>query len=401
MTELLPIALLANVTLGKMVQPSRKQPDEEYLPYLRAAHIQANGRLDMSVEPKMMWFSPDEQRAYQLRAGDVLLVEGGAVGRSVFLPQDLPGLGFQNALIRLRPIAGTDGRYLDYCLQSAVANGEINAFSTSVSIAHFTAEKVGRFRIPYSQPDRQRAIANYLDRETCQIDAMIAKLDALVEMLKVRRVSAIRRSTQYAEDGAKWRVVPTAHLFASIGSGTTPKGIGYYVESGAGIPWVTTSELRENLVTATFQNVTDEAVTAFSSLHIHPRGSIVIAMYGATIGRLGILDTDAAMNQACCAFSCPRDVDPRFFYYSLWGQRNDLIREAAGGGQPNINQRMLRRWRVPHPPIEEQRRIADRLDEVTGKIDAMLAKVAELKSLLIERRAALITNVITGRKKVA
>ena len=107
------------------------------------------------------------------------------------------------------------------------------------------------------------------------------------------------------------------------------------------------------------------------------------------------------MNQACCAFSCPRDVDPRFFYYSLWGQRNDLIREAAGGGQPNINQRMLRRWRVPHPPIEEQRRIADRLDEVTGKIDAMLAKVAELKSLLIERRAALITNVITGRKKVA
>ena len=123
MTELLPIALLANVTLGKMVQPSRKQPDEEYLPYLRAAHIQANGRLDMSVEPKMMWFSPDEQRAYQLRAGDVLLVEGGAVGRSVFLPQDLPGLGFQNALIRLRPIAGTDGRYLDYCLQSAVANG--------------------------------------------------------------------------------------------------------------------------------------------------------------------------------------------------------------------------------------------------------------------------------------
>ena len=62
---------------------------------------------------------------------------------------------------------------------------------------------------------------------------------------------------------------------------------------------------------------------------------------------------------------------------------------------------MLRRWRVPNPPIDEQRRIADHLDEVTGKIDAMLAKVAELKSLLIERRAALIADVVTGRKKVA
>jgi len=127
----------------------------------------------------------------------------------------------------------------------------------------------------------------------------------------------------------------------------------------------------------------------------------VIAMYGATIGRLGVLGTDATMNQACCAFSSPRDVDPRFFYYTLWGQRDDIIREAAGGGQPNISQGMLRRWRVPHPPVDEQRRIADHLDEVTGKIDAMLAKVAELKSLLIERRAALITDVVTGRKAVA
>ena len=61
----------------------------------------------------------------------------------------------------------------------------------------------------------------------------------------------------------------------------------------------------------------------------------------------------------------------------------------------------MNRARVPVPPREEQRRIADHLDEVTGKIDAMLAKVAELKSLLIERRAALITDVVTGRKAVA
>lgn len=106
------------------------------------------------------------------------------------------------------------------------------------------------------------------------------------------------------------------------------------------------------------------------------------------------------MNQACCAFSSPRNVDSRFFYYALWGQREELILEANGGGQPNISQGFLRRWRVPCPPLVEQRRIADHLDEVTGRIDAMLATIDELKALLVERRAALITDVVTGRKKV-
>lgn len=292
-----------------------------------------------------------------------------------------------------------DGGFLRWILEAAEAR--LRSEANGSTFEAITAWNVGEVPFSETKPVAQRAIADYLDRETGEIDAMIAKMDELAETLEVRRTSAMQRSTQYADDGARWNVVPTAHLFASIGSGTTPKGSGYYVESGAGVPWVTTSELRENLVTATLQDVTEEAVAAVSSLRVHPRGAIVIAMYGATIGRLGVLGTDATMNQACCAFSSPRDVDPRFFYYTLWGQRDDIIREAAGGGQPNISQGMLRRWRVPHPPVDEQRRIADHLDEVTGKIDTMLAKVAELKSLLIERRAALITDVVTGRKAVA
>jgi len=114
-----------------------------------------------------------------------------------------------------------------------------------------------------------------------------------------------------------------------------------------------------------------------------------------------VLGVEATTNQACCVFSDPRGMDMRFFYYALWGQRADIIREAVGGGQPNISQGMLRRWKIPQPPLAAQRRIADHLDEVTARIDAMLAKVAQLKTLLLERRAALITDVVTGRKEVA
>lgn len=254
--------------------------------------------------------------------------------------------------------------------------------------------------IPLPPRDTQRAIADYLDRETGEIDAMLAKLNSLSEALAERKVLVIQNLTQRSDSGVRWTAVPTAHLFSSIGSGTTPKGVHYYAESGSGIPWVTTSELRESVIVETTQDVTEEAVGALSALRVHPRGSVVIAMYGATIGRLAMLGVDAAMNQACCAFSSPRNVDSRFFYYALWGQREELILEANGGGQPNISQGFLRRWRVPCPPLVEQRRIADRLDEVTGRVDAMLATIDELKALLVERRAALITDVVTGRKKI-
>lgn len=302
-------------------------------------------------------------------------------------------------LCYLRANDDGDARYIAYAILRPLQ--QINDVTPSTTVKHLSSSDVISLKIPEYDVTTQQRIADYLDREVGQIDAMVGKLDELAETLEGRRIDALRRATQYAADGTKWPAVPTAHLFASIGSGTTPKGQNFYLPGGEGIPWVTTSELRETVINATNQDVTLEALSKVPSLPIHPKGSVVIAMYGATIGRLGVLGVDATMNQACCAFSNPRDVDLRFFYYTLWAQRDDIIREAAGGGQPNISQSMLRRWRVPHPQIDEQKRIADHLDDVTGKTDAMVAKVAELKSLLIERRAALITDVVTGKKEVS
>ena len=291
---------------------------------------------------------------------------------------------------------GVSGRWLYYWAMTI----PFALYSTDTALPSMTSSVLGRIKAPLVPYVQQCAIADYLDRETGEIDAMLAKLNSLSEALAERKVLVIQNLTQRSDSGVRWTAVPTAHLFSSIGSGTTPKGVHYYAESGSGIPWVTTSELRESVIVETTQDVTEEAVGALSALRVHPRGSVVIAMYGATIGRLAMLGVDAAMNQACCAFSSPRNVDSRFFYYALWGQRGELILEANGGGQPNISQGFLRRWRVPCPPLVEQRRIADRLDEVTGRIDAMLAKIDELRALLVERRAALIADVVTGRKQV-
>lgn len=343
----------------------------------------------------------DESPEIMLSVGDVLLTKDGATIGITNMVRELPEPATVNGSIAvISPGTGLDGRFLYWFLTSARAQSLFQLLLGGMGVPHLFQRDINRIRIPYPPLPTQKRIADYLDRETSEIDAMLAKMDELTETLEARRLSMIQRETQFASDGVRWESVPTTHVFGSIGSGTTPRAESHYTESTDGVPWVTTSELRESVITATNKRVTPEAIADVSSLKIHPKGSVLIAMYGATIGRLGTLGVDAAMNQACCAFSNPRDVDMRFFYYVLWGQRDDIVRLAVGGGQPNISQTMLRRWRIPLPPLDEQTRIADHLDEVTGTIDQMLAKTAELKSLLIERRSALVTDVVIGKKQV-
>lgn len=198
---------------------------------------------------------------------------------------------------------------------------------------------------------------------------------------------------------SEWELYKLSHAFGVIGSGTTPKSDeeSWYCESDEGIPWVTTGELRENVIFSTFKNVTHDAVKAHSSLKIHPAGSLIIAMYGATIGRLGILAVDATTNQACCVLSVPKTLEPKYAYYWLSVYKDSIISLfSTGGGQPNINQETVSSLRISAPSlIDEQTQIARFLDHEVGKIDALIAEQEKLIALLKEKRQAVISHAVT------
>lgn len=209
---------------------------------------------------------------------------------------------------------------------------------------------------------------------------------------------------KYIESGSAWlSEVPhewepwkISHAFDGIGSGTTPPSddVAWYDEGT--IPWVTTGELRESVVYQTSKSVTAAAVEKFSALRLHPAGSLAIAMYGATIGRLGILGVDATTNQACCVLSRPKNLDVRFVFYWLLGFKQILIDwYATGGGQPNINQDTIASLRIFAPRPEEQSVIAAFLDRETAKIDALIAEQEKLLTLLAEKRQATISHAVT------
>lgn len=192
---------------------------------------------------------------------------------------------------------------------------------------------------------------------------------------------------------AHWKKLRVANAFNS-GSGTTPPTDEPDWYEGT-VPWVQTSELRESVVLETEKNLTEAAIAKFSALRVHKKGSVVVAMYGATIGRVGVLGVDAAVNQACCVLSPVSNVTSKFMFWWLQSMRTVLALMGTGGGQPNISQEKIAQLRFFSPEPDEQQAIATYLDRETVRIDTLLAEKVRLTETLREYRQATISEVVT------
>lgn len=192
-----------------------------------------------------------------------------------------------------------------------------------------------------------------------------------------------------------WEVFKASHLFDNIGSGTTPKSDkqGYY-ENGE-VSWLTTGDLNDNNLTSCDGKITRNALEEHSALKEYPEGSIAIAMYGATIGKTAILQFKTTTNQACCVFSASSKIYNKYFHYQLLALKPYILSLALGGGQPNINQEILRSLKITVPKQKEQLFIANFLDRETAKIDVLIAEQERLIELLQEKRQAVISHAVT------
>ena len=279
----------------------------------------------------------------------------------------------------------------------------------SIKFSDFPNDWVYRPDLP-----TQRAIADFLDRETARIDLLIEKKQRLVELLGEKRSAVITsavtgdarsRDRLSVEGGGgvsdNWRWIKLSHAYPRIGSGMTPPDeMGNYLEDGGGTNWVTTSELRESLISKTKTQVSGDALNRYTTLRVYRPGSVLFAMYGATIGRIGVLDEHACCNQACCVFEHSKEVSNRYLVYWLQHRRNDLIALSVGGGQPNLSQQDLRNHKLYCPDLPTQRAIADFLDRETARIDHIRDKTRVSIDRLREYRSSLITAAITGQVDV-
>jgi type I restriction enzyme S subunit len=196
-------------------------------------------------------------------------------------------------------------------------------------------------------------------------------------------------------------LLPSSWHWATIGeiadttSGGTPRRDRPQFYGGS-IPWVKSGELRDGIVHQAEESITEEALAA-SSAKLFPRGTVCIALYGATVGRLGILGIGASTNQAVCGIFPTGAISPWFVFRFLQLIRQQLVQLGKGGAQPNISQSIVRQTSVPVAPINEQQRILDEIDKQFTRLDAAVVALKRAQTNLKRYCAAVLKAACEGR----
>lgn len=189
-----------------------------------------------------------------------------------------------------------------------------------------------------------------------------------------------------------WEVVTISKIAETSSGGTPSRSINRYYNGN--IRWITTSELKDSRIYDSIEHITEEAVQN-SSAKMFPKGTVLMAMYGATIGKLGILEVCSTTNQACCAIIC-RDIKNIYLFYYLFFIRKEIILQGCGAGQPNISQNIVKNINIGLPKEIEQKKIASALTSIDNLL-LSLDKLIEKKRLI---KQGAMQELLTGKKRL-
>lgn len=186
----------------------------------------------------------------------------------------------------------------------------------------------------------------------------------------------------------------TLDQIAEWGSGGTPsrKNSSYY---GGDVPWIKTGDLGDKFVNQATEFITDEAVKN-SSAKFFKKGSVIMAMYGATIGKTSILGIDATTNQAC-AVGTPIATSTEFLYYFLRNEKDSFIAKGKGGAQPNISQQIIKAHTVYLPAFAEQQEIVRQLDIMLAQVEQIKARLDAIPTILKKFRQSVLAEAVSGK----
>lgn len=285
-------------------------------------------------------------------------------------------------------------------------------YSTDTALPSMTQSDLGNHLMCFPPISEQRIIASYLDQKVGQIDALISEKEKMVEDLKAYRSSLITetvtkgldKEVEMKDSGVEWigRIPSTwksskiGRIYSDIGSGTTPDSNNnlYYKEDG--FNWLQTGDLTDGYITETSRHISQLAIDE-KHMRFYPVDSIVVAMYGATIGKVGFLKIETSTNQACCVLPPSENMDAMYMFYMMQASKEILISNSIGGGQPNISQSIIKEHIIPVPPLRIQKEIALYIQNKIGKIVSILSEQEHQLSDLKSYKSSLITEAVTGK----
>lgn len=402
------------ITLGKMLQKEKNLPSDEFKPYLKAVNIQPSGVSISSVEE--MWFSIHELRSLRLRKGDLLISEGGDVGRSAIWNDELPECYIQNAINRARPRRNQSSSFLYYWMMMLKESSYIEVLCNKATIAHYTVDKLESSPLFLPPDSEAETIAAFLDHETAKIDALIEKQQRLIELLKEKRQAVISHAVtkglnpnaRMKDSGVEWLSEVPAHWEVSqlryvVREGTSiTYGIvqaGPEVEEG--VPYIRTSDMSGDALPLTGYPKTSPEIDASYARSRVSAGDLVISIR-ASVGKCLPVppELDGANLTQGTAKIAPSSKALAVFMLPFIGSspvQLYLDSKAKGATFKEITLETLRKAPFLVPPVDEQNEIGRWVDSADLRFKALIEAAEQAQLLLKERRIALISAAVTGK----
>ena len=401
-----PVYARYEVQLGKMLD--ERQITKRFLaPYLRNTDVQWDG-INVDDLPEMD-FDESEQKLYGLRPGDILMCEGGEIGRCAIWDSDRRCF-YQKALHRLRPTTDKDDpRYFVLVMRAAVEAGLFSSRASAATIQHLPAEKLRVVRYPAPPIEEQRAIVDRVSRQTARLDALVAAKQRLIDLLAEKRkaiiATAITRGLDpkvklrdsrvpwLGEIPAHWEIERARWLFRERDvRSTTGEEEMLTVSHLTGV--TPRSEKDVNM----FEAETNEGYKLCEP------GDLVINTLWAWMGAMGIAPVKGIVSPAYNVYEPGPRLTPAYIdalvRLPVFAQEVTRYSKGVWSSRLRLYPEGFFEVYLPVPPQEEQRAVVAHIARETAKLDAVRAATERTIALLKERRSALIAAAVTGQLDV-
>jgi len=280
---------------------------------------------------------------------------------------------------------------------------DLKQFAAKTTHPIITQSFLNSFKIPLPPLPEQKAIAKVLstvDSAIQKVDEIIAKTERLKKGLMQRLLTRGigHKEFKYSKElgceiPKEWEVVEIKEISKTYAGGTPSRRIKEFYNGL--IPWVKSSEVTQGFIHKTEERITEEGFRN-SNVRWVDKNTVLVAMYGATAGKVGILKIKATTNQAVLAIpNTYNRFNPGFLYYMLSLKTRKLIRTTQGTGQPNLSKGLIDRIKLPLPPLPEQQKIAEILLTVDKKLELEKKRKEKLERI----KRGLMNDLLTGKKR--
>lgn len=376
---------------------------EQGIPFVTIANITSTNKFDFSNSmfvPQEYYDSLDNKRKAQ--KGDILYSVVGSFGTPVYMTEDIPFV-FQRHIAILRPNETIDSRFLYYTMKSR--DFYMMADAAAIGAAQRTVSLTSLRNMEISVPplETQHRIASILSAYDDLIENNQKQIKLLEEAAQrlYKEWFVDLRFPGYEDiqivDGVPegWKIEKIGNFVSTTSGGTPSRTHKEYYESGTNL-WVKTQELKDSYIIDTDEKITDEAIKK-SSAKIIPNGSLLLAMYGATIGKLGIANCDLTCNQACCVFLFENDIWKREYLYCwLIENRILLVSQGKGAAQPNLSQALIKSIDIIIP----NEILIKRFSKITSVLFQKKCNLEIQIKSLYEARDRLLPKLMNGELEV-